>query len=209
MSIAYFISKILKKIQIPAIKNSTIDKRSKIASASNILDVKIGKYSYIGNYCTIIDAKIGNFCSIADNVIIGGAAHPLDWISTSPVFYQGKNILNKNFSEHNFKAYNKTIIKNDVWIANNCLIKAGIIVENGAIIGMGSVVTKNVGAYEIWAGNPAKLIRKRFDSEVIKIISNSNWWNWDDTEITKNSHLMNKQKDFIDFLINKKDCISL
>jgi len=202
VGIAYFISKVLKKIQISAIKNSSIDKRSKVASASNILNTKLGKYSYIGNYCTVIDANIGKFCSIADNVIIGGASHPLDWISTSPVFYHGKNIMKKNFSENLYNPTRKTIIQNDVWIGNNSLIKSGVTIKNGAVIGMGSVVTKDVGAYEIWAGNPAKLIRKRFNDIDIDKLLNSNWWEWNDMEIAKNANFMNNKDDFMNLLIS-------
>src|SRR5699024_11288650 len=98
MNITYLISKFLKKVQIPAIINSNIDKTAKICSASHIIKTDLEKYSYIGNYCTINDASIGKFCSIADNCQIGGAAHPIDWVSSSPVFHEGKNILSKNFS---------------------------------------------------------------------------------------------------------------
>ncbi len=125
------------------------------------------KYSYIGNYCTVINSEIGKFCSIADNCIIGGANHPIGWVSTSPVFHQGKNVLRKNFSALEFVTTTRTFIGNDVWIGSNCLIKSGIKISDGAVIGMGSVVTKNVGPYEIWAGNPAKMIKGRFADSII------------------------------------------
>ena len=96
MQIKYLVSKLMKKLYMPAIKNSILHKSSKVTSASHIVSTILGKYSYIGNNCTIVETEIGSFCSIADNVIIGGASHPLDWVSTSPVFYQGKNILSKN-----------------------------------------------------------------------------------------------------------------
>jgi len=205
MNIRYYISKILKKLHIPAIKRSKIHDTSKVGSFSNLLNVNIGKYSYIGNFSTIIYADIGNYCSVADNVVIGGASHPIDWISTSPVFYSGKNIMNKHFSSLPYQPYKRTIIKNDVWIGSNCLIKAGIIIDNGAIIGMGSVVTKNIGAYEIWAGNPAKMIRKRFtDEEIIKLI-NSSWWDWNDEKINFFSNIINDKEKFFEYLLKYKD----
>ncbi len=180
MSIKYYISKILKKvILLPAIKKSTVDKTSKICSASNILKCEIKKYSYIGNYCTIVETDIGSFCSIADNCIIGGAKHPIDWVSTSPVFYNNKNVMKKNFSNKEFNMFEKTIIGNDVWIGSNCLIKSGIIIGDGAVIGMGSIVTKNVEPYTIVAGNPSKLIKKRFNDDIIEILLKIKWWNWD------------------------------
>ena len=200
MKLSYLISKLLKKINIPALKNSDVHKSSKVASFSHLVNTKIGKYSYVANYFTIVDTKIGNFCSIADNVIIGGASHTISWVSTSPVFHKGNNILKKNFSNHNFNPYLNTIIKNDVWIGVNCLIKSGLTIENGAVIAMGSVLTKNVGSYEIWAGNPAKLIKKRFSNEVIQKLIQSSWWNYDKNILTIKSKNFNNVEFFLNNL---------
>lgn len=115
--------------------------------------------------------------------MIGGANHPITWVSTSPVFHGGKNILRKNFATHEFETTKKTIIGNDVWIGNNCLIKSGINICDGAVIGMGSVVTKDVGPYEIWGGNPAKMIRKRFDDLTIEKLIQSKWWGLEDNDL--------------------------
>jgi len=185
--IKYVLAKLMKKAQLPAIKNSNIASNSKICSGSNVLNISLDRYSYIGNNCTIIESEIGKFTSIADNCIIGGASHPMDWVSTSPVFHEGKNILKKNFSEHTFNPYKKTIIGNDVWLGNSVLVKAGVTIQDGAVIGMGSIVTKDIGPYEVWAGNPAKLIKKRFDDKTIKILRESLWWEKTDIEIAKES----------------------
>ena len=72
-----------------------------------------------------------------------------------------------------------------MWIANGVKIKAGISVSDGAVIGMGAVVTKNIGPYEIWGGNPARLIRKRFSDEMIEELMRIGWWNWDERELLK------------------------
>lgn len=197
MRLSYFISKLIKKLHIPAIKNSSIDKTSKICSGSHIVNVRIGRYSYIGNFCTVINAQIGNFCSIADDCIIGGASHPLEWVSTSPIFYNARNVMKKNFSTNEYKTGKATVIGSDVWIGNNCLIKSGVKIGNGAVIGMGSVLTKDVGEYEIWAGNPARLIRKRFNNEVIVQLIDSNWWNWDDDTLSQKSDYFNDINNFL------------
>lgn len=204
MRIGYFISKALKKIHIPAIKKSNIHSTSKVGSFSHLVRVKMNKYSYIGNNCTVIDVDIGGFCSIADNVIIGGASHPINWVSTSPVFHDGKNIMRKNFANHPYELTKKTILKNDIWIGNNSLIKSGVTINNGAVVGMGSVVTKDIGEYEIWAGNPAKLIRKRFSDEIIKQLSASDWWSWNDDEINKFAKFMNRTESFLERLAGKE-----
>ncbi len=182
---SYIISKLIRKIQIPAIKDSYVSSTSKINNMTNVYYSNINNYTYIGSNCSIIHTEIGKFCSIADNVIIGGANHTVEWISTSPVFNSRKNILKQNFSDKEFNPYLKTIIGNDVWIGNNCLIKAGVSIGNGAVIGMGSVVTKNINSYEIWAGNPAKKIRMRFEDEIANKVEQSLWWNYDTDELFK------------------------
>jgi acetyltransferase-like isoleucine patch superfamily enzyme len=197
MNLSYLISKLIKKLHIPAITNSNIDKTSRVCSGSHLVSTTIGKYSYIGNFCTVINTQIGSFCSIADNCIIGGASHPIEWVSTSPVFHEGKNIMNKNFSTHGYKTGEITEIGNDVWIGNNCLIKSGVKIGNGSVIGMGSVLTKDVGDYEIWAGNPARLIRKRFNDEKIEQLKMSKWWDWENKELYKFAVNFNNIEEFL------------
>jgi len=197
MNIKYLISKLLKKMHLPAIKNSVIHNTSKVASASHVLNTTLDKYSYIGNNCTVIETDIGSFCSIADNVILGGASHPINWVSTSPVFHHGKNIMKQNFSKHAFNTAKRTIVEHDVWIGNNCLIKSGVVIHTGAIIGMGSIVTKDIPPYEIWAGNPAKLIRKRFDLITTKHLLSMEWWNMNDSQLKNISVFMHNPHEFI------------
>ena len=150
----------MKKIRGAAIKDSSIDCSSKVEAGSLVVGSTMGRYSFCGYDCKIINCEIGMFCSIADHVSIGCAQHPIDWVSTSPVFYKGRDSVKKKFSEFPRNIDLRTYIGNDVWIGENVLIKGGVKIGNGAIIGMGSIVTKNVGDYEIWAGNPARCIRK-------------------------------------------------
>lgn len=185
MNLIYIVSKIIKKINIPSLKNSDVHKTSKVCSASQVVNSSINKYSYVGNGCTVVNTEIGSFCSIADNCIVGGASHPINWVSTSPVFHEGKNVLRKNFSSHSYNTVEKTIIENDVWIGSNCLIKSGVKIKNGAVIGMGSIVTKDVESYEIWAGNPAKKIKDRFPEDTADFLSRSQWWNYTEENLEK------------------------
>lgn len=185
MTIGYIISKLLKKLRGKSVLNSTIHKTSKIESGSQVVNSVMDKYSFCGYDCEIINCEIGRFCSIANNVIIGGLMHPAEWVSTSPVFYAGRDSVKKKFQQFKRPNDKKTYIQNDVWIGNHSLIKQGVTIGHGAIIGMGSVVTKDIPPYEIWAGNPAKLIRKRFDDDVIEKLIKSEWWNLDNTQLKK------------------------
>lgn len=196
-NIEYYWSKILKKIRLKALVNVDIPSTSKVCSGSQLVNVKMGKYSDIGYDCTILNTKIGSFCSFGANIIIGGAPHSIDWVSTSPVFNKNKDHLPKKFSLHEFSLDGNTIIGNDVWIANNVLVKAGVIVGDGAVIGMGSIVTKDIAPYEIWAGNPARFIKKRFDHNIVDEMLEIKWWEWNDKKIHENGYLFNDIEKFI------------
>lgn len=179
------------------LQNAKIDKTAAIASNVKFYRSQIGKYSYV-NYNTFIsDTEIGNFTSIGSRCEIGGATHPLDWVSTSPVFHKWENIMKKNFSRHDFPIFSKTTIGNDVWIGSNVMVKAGVSIGDGAVIGMGAVVTKNIGPYEVWAGNPAHFIKLRIDSENIRSLQEIKWWDWTDDKLEKYAGLMNNPVEFI------------
>ncbi|RDY27445.1 antibiotic acetyltransferase [Romboutsia weinsteinii] len=178
--------RLFNKVSLFAIiQSSKIDKSAAISSGTKFYRSSIDKYSYIGRNNFIIDTQIGKFCCIGPGCNIGGTGHPLNWVSTSSVFHKWDNILKKNFSRHEYDIFSETTIGNDVWIATNSMIKAGVKISDGAVIGMGSVVTKDVGPYEIWAGNPARCIKKRFDDETIENLRSVNWWNLDDSELQK------------------------
>jgi acetyltransferase-like isoleucine patch superfamily enzyme len=183
--IKYLWSKFFKKIRFSAIKNSVIHRTSKIESGSQIVNSTMDRYSFCGYNCDIAYADIGAFCSIANGVVIGGGMHPIEWVSTSPVFYSGRDSVKAKFSEHQRPPVIRTTIGNDVWIGQNAIIKQGVKIGTGAVIGMGSIVTKNVGPYEIVAGNPAKKIRNRFDHEIAQRLLASSWWTLDENELLK------------------------
>ena len=141
-------------------------------------NIKISDFTYINEY-TRIDANtssIGKYCSISHNVKIGMGPHPLNFVSTSPFLYlKRNNIVEKDlFDEYREKGY--TTIEHDVLIGANSIILAGVKIGTGAVVGAGSIVTKDVKPYHIVAGNPAKVIGKRFDDKTIEQLLLSQWW---------------------------------
>ena len=162
-----------------------VDKTSVVEHHANVRYSKIGRYTYISARSSVIFAEVGSFCSIAAGVGIGGGAHKIDAVSTSPVFNKGRNIFKKNLGKIEFSPYKNTVIGNDVWIGNRALVLQGVNVGDGAIVGAGSVVTKDVEPYTIVAGNPAKVIRKRFDDETIAKLLEIKWWDMGDEELFK------------------------
>lgn len=197
MNIGTLWSKFFLRMHGKSIRNSGIDKTAWVHYGCNIANSAMGRHSYCGYDCWIINAEIASFCSIGANVRIGGASHPIAWVSTSPVFHSGDNVMKKHFSNHEFKVSEQTVIGNDVWIGDNSLIKAGVKISDGAVIGMGSMVTHDVGAYEIWAGNPARMIRKRFDDELADELVRSKWWEWSDEELSQKAKWITDPSEFL------------
>lgn len=187
----------LRWLQFPVIEAASLAAGSRVAYGSKVVASSLGRYSYIGPGCTVVHASIGSFCSIADGCIIGGAAHPVDWVSTSPAFHVGRNILETNYSDEPFDPYQETHIGNDVWIGSHCLIRAGVRIGHGAVIGMGAVLTHDVGPYEIWAGNPARFIRARFSPEVAARLVESEWWDLSDQRLASMGPLFSNVMSFL------------
>ncbi len=158
--------------------NNYVDRFCRIRNSS------FGSYSYIGYNSDINNVQIGNYCSISSDVKIGLNSHPIHLFSTSPIFYSDTNPFGKKINKISYDDSPKiTVIKNDVWIGTNVIIMEGISIGNGSIIAAGSVVTKDIGEYEIVGGIPAKIIKKRFDKETIKKLSDSKWWEKDAKEL--------------------------
>jgi acetyltransferase-like isoleucine patch superfamily enzyme len=152
---------------------------------------KIGEYTYgIPRIFFINDdagLEIGKFCSIGANVeIFLGGNHRTDWITTYPF-----NVLNKDFPNAvdivgHPSTKGSVKIMNDVWIGGSVTILSGVTIHNGAVLGNGALITKDVGPYEIWVGNPAKMVRKRFSDEEIEFLQKLKWWDWDIDKINLN-----------------------
>lgn len=135
---------------------------------------------------------IGKFCAIASGVkfIMNGAHHKMKSFTTYPfgIFGNGWDQVAPYLKDVPYKG--DTIVGNDVWIGFQSIIMPGVKIGDGAIIASKSVVTKDVEPYDIVGGNPAKVIRKRFNDEVIKILLELKWWDWDAEKITKNMSIL-------------------
>ena len=129
---------------------------------------------------------IGKFCQIAAgvNFIMNGANHQMNAVSTFPFYiFNGWSQDVPPLSKMPLKG--DTVVGNDVWIGQNATILPGVKIGDGAIIGANSTVGSNVAPYTIVAGNPARLIRKRFDDELIEILEKVKWWNLPISEINE------------------------
>ncbi len=131
---------------------------------------------------------IGRYCSISTQVVIFlGSEHRTDWVSTYPfpIFWKEARHIAGHPSTRG-----DVVIGNDVWIGYNVIIISGVSIGDGAAIGAGSVVTKDVPPYAIVAGNPARLVRYRFDERTIQKLLQIQWWNWPDEKVKENIHFI-------------------
>lgn len=171
---------------------------------NNVVDhpqITIGDYTYyddfesVGNFQRNVGylfdftgdrLSIGKFCMIASGVefIMNGANHLLDAVSSFPFAVFGGDWATA-MDGKTYPTKGDTVVGNDVWLGYRTTILPGITIGDGAIIGAYSVVTRDVPPYTIVGGNPAKLIRKRFDDADIARLLELRWWDWPIEKITK------------------------
>lgn len=148
-------------------------------------NIKVGLYSY-GCFCPVRIASgtcIGRYCSIADTVRILNGNHGLHYLTLHPYTYNvSLGVVSKETITRSI-----CTVEDDVWIGHNAIILPNVSnVGRGSVIAAGAVVTKNVPAYAVVAGNPAKIIKMRFDNDVVKKIEESHWWEWDKETLAQN-----------------------
>jgi acetyltransferase-like isoleucine patch superfamily enzyme len=162
-------------------------------------DVLKGKWLEVGEYTygipivqpqKGINLKIGRFCSISENVTVHlGLNHPTHRVTTYPFkaflddWPEAEPLTGSHFGP---QSKGDVVIGNDVWIGYGAMILSGVTIGDGAVIGAGAVVTKDVEPYAIVAGNPARLIRKRFDEQTIARLLEVRWWEWPADKIRRN-----------------------
>lgn len=144
----------------------------------------MGIYSYTNTPSILVSAgtpylEIGRYCSIATGLKFFYFEHPIDRFFSGRYTYEYAIRGNSDFKPVPVDFSPRTIIMNDVWIGQNVNMKQGITIGNGAVIAAGSVVTKSIPDYEIWGGNPAHFIKKRFSDDQIKALLSIKPWEYD------------------------------
>ncbi|GAB4041027.1 CatB-related O-acetyltransferase [Spirosoma jeollabukense] len=171
---------------------------------NNVVDhpqITIGDYTYYDDFESVGNFQrnvrylfdftgdrliIGKFCMIASGVefIMNGANHLVDSVSSYPFAMFGGDWASA-MDGKSYPIKGDTVVGNDVWLGYRATILPGITIGDGAVIGAYSVVTRDVPPYAIMGGNPAKLIRKRFDDADIARLLELRWWDWPIEKITK------------------------
>jgi len=164
---------------------------------------KIGEFTYgnpaVHDWEDGTRLEIGKYCSIAGQVqILLGGNHRHDWMSTFPFEAHGPDTSKGKNSR--WAKQPGVIVGNDVWIGLNVMIMSGVRIGDGAVIAAGSIVTKDVFPYAIVAGNPAKIVKYRFDFDTINKLQEMRWWDWTHEQVANAIPLL--QNDSIEHLYN-------
>lgn len=169
----------------------------------------VGYGTYIvGESGYVNDCKIGKFCSIASNCHIGLGNHPLDMVSTSPLFSSSHTLLPQPLMIQSIPVEEKSIedtrykvvIGNDVWLGYNVCVKEGVTIGDGAVIGAKALVTKDIPPYAIAVGIPARVVKYRFTDEEIQKLLATKWWDKDLKWIQNNICSFQNINAFLDIL---------
>lgn len=170
--------------------------------------IDIGEFSYmndaarVNSFRTPQKVKIGKYCSIGECSFIVDGDHNIRLASTYPFKELG---LSPNAPE-NKNIKKAPILGNDVWIADGAVIYGGVTIHDGAVVAGNAVVTKDVEAYTVVGGNPARVIKKRFKDQQIRRFLELRWWDLPHEIICKDlAPVMNNIDEFLDRVENARD----
>lgn len=188
------------------VNNSDVSKKAKLYPLYQISDSKIGDFTYVSRSSNISMTEIGKFCSIGPNFFCGWGVHPMDGISTSPMFYSTLKQNGMTLSLVDKVEERKNIrIGNDVFIGANVTVLDGVTIGDGAVIGAGAVVSKDIPPYAIAVGCPIRILRYRFDEEIRKKLLSIKWWNFDDEKLQDVENYFFEINRFIEEYDSKRD----
>ncbi|MBU5467974.1 Vat family streptogramin A O-acetyltransferase [Virgibacillus sp. MSJ-26] len=158
-----------------------------VNGAENFEEHVTHHYDFLGDKLII-----GKFCAIAKGIefIMNGANHRMNSVTTYPFNIIGNGWEKATPSLENLPFKGDTVVGNDVWIGQNVTVMPGVHIGDGAIIAANSVVVKDVPAYHIVGGNPIRIIKKRFDDELIDYLLKLKWWDWPPEKIFSNLEIL-------------------
>lgn len=165
----------------------------KVARGSFVAaDVNIGRYTRINNTSHIGSCDIGSFCAVGGRLVVRSSDHYTGFANMQEHFQ--RKVLQSSVKVAG-KSKGRVTIGHAVWIGDSVVILSGVSVGNGAVVGAGSIVTKSIPPYAIAVGNPARVLRKRFDDDICALLDEIAWWNWDIAKMQRNKFLFETDLD--------------
>lgn len=165
-----------------AVRESKLGRYTEVGARTILLEVSMDDYSYVVNDSQITYTSIGKFCSIAAMTRINPGNHPMHRATQAHFTYRASAYFPGESDDtdfFNWRRAHHVHIGHDVWIGHGAVLLPGRNIGTGAVVAAGAIVTKDVPAYTIVAGNPARPVKRRFSEAVADRLTALAWWNWD------------------------------
>jgi len=163
------------------VRQSTLGAWTSVGPRTSMAETVFGDYSYVVNDSSIIYSEIGKFCSIAAHTRINPGNHPMERPALHHFTYRSLSYqlgADDDAAFFDWRRAHKVTMGHDVWIGHGAVILPGVTIGTGAAVGAGAVVSKDVPAYAVVAGVPARMIRFRFDENTQEALLRIGWWDW-------------------------------
>lgn len=163
-----------------SVRASTFGRYCEVGARTKVAESAFGDYAYVVNDSDIIYTDVGKFCSIAAHTRINPGNHPLERVALSHFTYRSSSYgLGPDDPDFfDWRRSSRCVLGCDVWIGHGAVVLPGVRIGNGGAVGAGAIVTKDVPAFAIVVGNPARVLRYRFEPGVIAALQRIAWWDW-------------------------------
>lgn len=163
-----------------SVRDSRLGAWTEVGARTTLAEVEMGDYSYVVHDAQVIYATIGRFCSIASHARVNPGNHPLERVALNHFTYRASayGLGPDEVGFFDWRRGHRVTLGHDVWLGHGVIVLPGVSIGTGAAIGAGAVVTKDIPAFAVAVGNPARVIRFRFPADIRAALMGIAWWDW-------------------------------